>query len=180
MPSPYTLLTPEISKQVFELIAAGNRDEVAALAVGVTNRTLARWRAKGREGVEEYVEFFEGCRRASAIAEVEALKTSNAGDTKIGADRAAGARWWMSRARSIHYSESSKVTHEIEAQLSKFMTFLESELDGDTFIRVLTGWQELQRLGPADIAEAATEQEREPAKLLGAADVVDSEGKQAP
>jgi len=61
-----TLLTPELSDQLCELLEAGNYLETAAEACGISVKTVYQWLRKGAEGVEPYAAFVDAVTRARA------------------------------------------------------------------------------------------------------------------
>ncbi len=177
MPSSPTLLTPELSDRICRLIEEGNRNEVAAQAVGIDRSTLQYWLSKGNRGLAPYEAFKDAVYTARAVAEVEKLRISNRGDTKLGPDEAAGARFWMTRARSNHWAEEKRVTVEITAEITRFLEFLERKLPEKQYVQILSDWQgEQDNAGarglPSREAQSGTER-----SLLGAPDVLDTEGE---
>ncbi|HYC76722.1 MAG TPA: hypothetical protein VEI02_03740 [Planctomycetota bacterium] len=100
-----TKLTPELSKKLCELVAAGVDVDRAAACVGISPRTLERWRAKGagaRAGPHRDLVLALG--QADAMAEVrDVLIIGKAAQTNWKAaawrlERRFAARWGAKRA----------------------------------------------------------------------------------
>lgn len=179
MPSPITLLTPELQDEICGLIEEGNRSEVAALACNIRRKTYEAWVTRGNKGIEPYAEFVEAIGSARARAEVEKLRISNEGDTKNGPDQAAGARFWMTRARSRHYAEEKRVTVELQTELDRFLDLLERVTDEDTYVRFLTAWKSENSRGAGNRPAVGEASGQALAGFLGSPDVVDTDGEPA-
>jgi len=65
-----TKLTAKVQKKICDAIRAGNHYEAAARYAGIGESTLHDWRAKGKKGDPEFLEFLESLDAAEAEAEV--------------------------------------------------------------------------------------------------------------
>ena len=68
-----TKLTPALGKAIAVLIRRGMSYQKAALAAGISEPTFHRWRKRGSEGEEPYVEFYELCEEANAQLQQDLL-----------------------------------------------------------------------------------------------------------
>lgn len=177
MPSPVTLLTPELSSKICGLIEEGNRSVVAAMACDVTQTAYETWVTKGNKGIEPYAGFVEAMGTARARAEVLMLRTSSRGDTKAGPDEAAGARFWITRARAKYWSEEKRISVEVEGQIAQFLSLLERRLPTNQYVDILTAWQSECDNGQASSGALEGPQRGNGENLLRAANVLDTEGE---
>ena len=92
-----TKLTPELTKKLADLVAAGVEVERAAACVGISPKTLERWRAKGRDARSGLFREFElALYQADAQAEVrDVLLVGKAAQTNWKA-----AAWRLERRTS--------------------------------------------------------------------------------
>ena len=177
MPSPETLLTPELSATICQLIKDGNRNEVAAEASGVSVRTYYRWMAKAEQGERPYVGFARSCHAARAHAEVDMMAAHLAGDPFKGSSTGTAAFNWLKTSRSKHYAEETRITVEVESVIDGFLVILERLLSTDQYVEVLTAWQDQRDNGAASQLQASEAPGHVKRKLFRAADVVDTEGE---
>ena len=177
MPSPETLLTPELSATICQTIANGNRSVVAAEAAGVSVRTYERWLQKGRQGIEPYVEFLEACREARALAEVKMMATALDGDPFRGNSTGTASFNWLKTSRAKHYAEEKRVSVEVEDKLGQFFGLLEELASEEFYFEFLTAWQDRRNSGQAGGGALEQAPGYVKQKLLRAADVVDTEGE---
>lgn len=134
-----TLLTPELQAAIVADVELGNYAETAAAAHGIDRATFYRWMQRGKDGEPLYRDFCDAITRARGHAEKHALKTVRDAfsDPKTGAEN---ARWYLERTaparfgRRDHVVVESKVREELDGALGK----LESQLDPETYQRVLT------------------------------------------
>ncbi len=68
-PSKIEEFDEERRQKFFKLLERGNFREVAAAAVGITNRTLRRWLKAAAEGDERYQQFADDLEESEAKAE---------------------------------------------------------------------------------------------------------------
>ena len=69
-----TKLTPDVHKKIVNLIKAGNYNDIAAQAVGITEQTFYGWMKRGEAGESPYFEFFQAVKEASAFSEAHYLE----------------------------------------------------------------------------------------------------------
>lgn len=94
-------------KRICDALRDGHSYAAAASAGGVDEATLHRWRQLGRDGDEQYREFYERVQRADREAEdraVQVLKSAMGGeDMRLATDTA----WkWLARRRAAQWQES--------------------------------------------------------------------------
>lgn len=116
-----TLLTPERTEKIVQLIAAGNFSETAALASGISKQTYYNWLARGRAERERlndkpnlkpkakeepYLEFFDAIEKARAEAEARmvVLITKAAQEPKTWQ----AAAWWLERVAPQKYGRVNR------------------------------------------------------------------------
>lgn len=177
MPSPVTLLTPELQAEICRLIKAGNRNEVAAIASGVPQKTYETWVTNGNKGIEPYAAFLEASGAARAHAEVNMMKAQLAGDPFKGNNTGTSAFNWLKTSRAKHYAEEKRITVEVESVIQGFLEVMQDLLTTDQYVEILTTWQDRRDGGKARGGELRSAQAANQPKLLRAADVVDTEGK---
>ncbi len=177
MPSPVTLLTPELQAEICQLIEDGNRAVVAALASGVGQKAYEAWITKANAGIQPYEDFVEAIGVARAKAEVEAVATQKAGDYKSGPSTAASAQFFLTRSRAKHYAEETKINVEVEGQIRRFMGILRERLPEQLYVEVLTAWQSEGDYGSSGSGGALASPQRVRDKLLKIPDVVDTDGE---
>jgi hypothetical protein len=98
-------LTPELQEKVCKAIMAGNYNSVAAGYAGITEATFYRWMAKGREGEQPYLDFFEAVKNAEHSAEVVAV----ANVRKHWEKNWVAAMTWLERKHQKRWGRSREV-----------------------------------------------------------------------
>lgn len=119
------ILDPKIRQQIVSSIRLGAYLWVAAAAAGLTERTLMYWMAKGREGIEPYVQFFHDVEGAQGYARLTAEMRVHADDPKfwlrVGPGRERPGRpGWTEEAYRVEVTgpEGGPIEHEVEHKLS--------------------------------------------------------------
>ena len=177
MPSPDTLLTPELQAKICKLIGVGNRAVVAAMECGVPQKTYETWVTNGNKGLEPYASFLDASGAARAHAEVTMMATHLEGDPFKGNNTSTAAFNWLKTSRAKHYAEETRISVEVEGQISNFLDLLERRLPEAQYVEILTAWQSESDNRSASRRTLAGPQGNAGSKLLGTADVVDTEGE---
>ena len=73
MPKDWTKLAPEREERLVALLKAGQSRTAACAAVGIVERTLRNWVARGEEGDERWSAFAQRVREAEAECEARAV-----------------------------------------------------------------------------------------------------------
>ena len=119
-----SLFTAPRRKKIVESIQAGNTRKVAAMSVGVTDRILYKWLARGSKHEEiDYVQdvpkadqpffrFFQDVKKAEADAEAYYV-----GRVKHAADDGTwtAAAWWLERRRTDTYGK--RIAHDVPPEV---------------------------------------------------------------
>lgn len=100
-------LTPELTKELCELLAEGKPIKPSCAKVGIDERTFHYWRANAQRGNVAYQEFFQSVVRARAEGELRLWDIAIAGG-----DDARNAQWGLERAFGTNYVAQIKVTTE--------------------------------------------------------------------
>ena len=177
MPSSISLLTPELSAKICRLVSIGNRAEIAANSLGIAGSTYWLWLEQGRKGREPYAAFVTALEVARAQAEIDAIATQLEGDTIGQASKSASAQFWLKTSRAKHYAEEKRISVEVEHEIDGFLTVIARLVSEDTYVQILTTWQNERDDRSAGKQQIAGTQSDASAKLLRAADVVDTTGK---
>ncbi len=177
MPSPITLLTPELQAEICRLISIGNRSEVAALASGVPKKTYETWVTNGYKGIEPYADFLEASGAARAHAEVNMMSTALKGDPFKGSTTGTASFNWLKTSRAKHYAEEKRITVEVESVIQGFLEVMQDLLTTDQYVEILTTWQDRRDGVKAGNGKLRPAQAADEPELLRAADVVDTEGE---
>jgi hypothetical protein len=128
-------LTPDLMKEIEQLIIAGNYAGVACAAVGISEASYYLWLQKGREdkknGVIDsiYYEFLDTIKKAEAIAESNAVirvdKSARSGNVE-------SAKWFLERKFYKRWGKNDKTEHTIKGGLDlkiNFAALSDEELD---------------------------------------------------
>lgn len=87
-------LTPELQKKICDAIRLGNFRDIAAEYVGVSERTMRYWTARGRDDEDgAYVDFLRAVVQAEREAEVKMVNIV----TLAATEDARHAHWWLER-----------------------------------------------------------------------------------
>ncbi len=105
-------LTPEITKQISDLLLAGNFAETVCDFVGIHKDTFYEWMRRGERAWQVdvdggYVEFSDAIKKA--IAQVE-ITTMN--DVRRGVDNWQSRAWWLERRHPDKWGNRGKQTLE--------------------------------------------------------------------
>ncbi len=107
-------LTPELGAKILGLICEGLAYEVCCQAVGISDRTLRRWRERAETGEQPYATFMSGVKIARAQGEIGLLREA----------RAAGKGEWakyitiLERTRPDRWSSRQQVTVDKHVRVS--------------------------------------------------------------
>ena len=126
-----TKLTPERQAKIVQAITAGNYLETAARFGGITDRTLHRWMAKGKEEPGSiYGQFCQAVEKARATAEVRNValiqKAAEAGNWQA-------AGWWLERSFPKRFGRRLQQEVKVDADIKT------EEKPQDRLLRVLDG-----------------------------------------
>jgi len=101
----------ERTDKIIKLIQAGNYNETAALASGISKPTFYKWMKEGEEGKDqEKIDFFNSIKRAKAEAEVRnVLLIQKASETTWQA-----AAWWLERTDYKKWGRKER--HELSGE----------------------------------------------------------------
>jgi transposase-like protein len=104
-----SLLTPERSAGIIDLIRSGAFVKTAAQANGISESTLHYWvsRADEPDADPMYSEFSEALTRARALAEVDAVKLI----VEAGHKHWRAAAWFLERSFPEHYGNRRRLEH---------------------------------------------------------------------
>lgn len=161
MPRP-TKLTPQVQKRLVSAIRAGNSIEASAASAGIDERTFYNWMKQGQseDGPDEiYIQFFQDIKKAQAYAEMKSLatvrkagsgyqtktvKTTTKQDGSVETVVTVGkeinwqaAAWYLERKYPERWGNTQKVRFEVEKELEKVLTALESKLSPDVYSQLL-------------------------------------------
>jgi hypothetical protein len=105
-----TLLTPEVQADICHRITRGVPAKSAARAVGISRRTFNDWLARGRDGDERYVDFYDAVERARAeFVSVHVDVVSQAGQ-----DGNWQASAWLLERRSRDFQRKERTESKVE------------------------------------------------------------------
>lgn len=118
------ILQESVRQTVVAALRQGTFLWVAAVSSGITERTLAYWLQKGRDGIEPYVQFFHDVEQAMGLARLSAETRVFNNDPKTwlrlgpGRDRP-GRPGWTEETRIEHSGpEGGPIEHEITHKLN--------------------------------------------------------------
>lgn len=107
-PGRPTLYTPELGRQICELISYGVPVKLACRAKGLGKQTYYDWRAKAEAGDPEYAQFMDDVNAAHAKCEADVTLNVVKASRR---DWRAGA-WWLEHARPLRYSKRATLRLE--------------------------------------------------------------------
>jgi transposase len=111
-----TLLNENTERIILKAVGIGMPIRLAAQLAGIDKRTLYGWKAKGKAGEEQYVQFFHRLKETEMRAVEHALgvihKAAENGDWKA-------ASWLLERRHADHFSSEKRRIREIEARLKE-------------------------------------------------------------
>lgn len=144
-----TLCTPEVTRLVAELVAAGLTIPVACKAIGVSKPSWASWNAKGRkheaDGTDsQYREWWEAMCEAKASCEANLIRMVSAGS----ASDWKAAAWVLERRYSKRWG---KPEHRPESDAGDDLTAASTE---ELQLMLVSGGQ---RLGGGTLSLSAAE-----------------------
>lgn len=111
-------LTPELQKQICDLLTAGNFLETVCDFVGIDKTTAYEWIARGergwqidigdgKEGSVNYVEFSHAVKKAMSQVEITTVN-----DVRRGVDNWQSRAWWLERRHPDKWGNRGKSTVE--------------------------------------------------------------------
>lgn len=111
-----TLLTETTERVIVKAVAIGMPIRLAAQLAGIDKRTLYGWKAKGKAGEEQYVQFFHRLKETEMKAVEHALgvihRAAVSGDWKA-------ASWLLERRHADHFGTEKRRLRDIEARLKE-------------------------------------------------------------
>lgn len=129
-PGRPSLLTPALQEKLCNLLCSGSYRKVAAVSVGICERTLRHWCEWGGEGREPYAAF---------VAAIE--KAESEGELALLAKVEAGGEGWQSKAwileRRWPARWSGRVRLQVSEELGAFADKVRRNLDEPTYRRVI-------------------------------------------
>lgn len=72
---PLVRITSEVIDKITEMVRRGNKRSIAAMAVGVSSQTFAKWMKRGESGEVPYSDLFMRVSQAEAMAADEAMQS---------------------------------------------------------------------------------------------------------
>jgi hypothetical protein len=90
-------LTDQRATKILDLVRRGNYLGTACRAVGVSQRTVNRWRARGREGKQPYKQFLVDLSAALAEAEAHHVENIREAASKGDGKNWTASAWWLER-----------------------------------------------------------------------------------
>lgn len=121
-----TELTPDVHRKIVEAVRNGNFRETAAMAAGVTARTMRSWLARGARGEQPFADFADDVEQAEAqsemddIAVVAAAASGDRGDWKaIAWRRERMSSRWQLRLRVELTKELDALLDALEVEFAK-------------------------------------------------------------
>ncbi len=104
-------LTPELQRQICDLLRAGNYVETVCDYVGIEYKTYYNWRNRGERAWQVdieagYVEFLHAVKKA--VSEVEILTIA---DLRSGPMNWQAKAWWLERRHPDRWGNRQKMEH---------------------------------------------------------------------
>ena len=96
------VILPEVQAAIYQAVALGASQTLAAKAGGVALSTLKAWLLKGRNGEEAYVDFLKGYERAETKCDMSALASIMSAAKNRDWKAAA---WMLSRRHPEEYAD---------------------------------------------------------------------------
>ena len=139
-----SIITPEMTNRIVQLLKAGNYVETAAAMAGVSKQTLFNWMKRGareRERLEKnprakvrlkeapYADFLDSVEKAQAQAEVVDVAAISAGAR--GSWQAAA--WRLERKFPARWGRRDHLKVVMEKEVDSFISDLKAALDPATF-----------------------------------------------
>ena len=150
-----TLLTPALQEAIATDVESGAKFEDAAVINGITERTLYNWIARGENGEEPFLGFFQAITRARAVAKLAAIKNVRAGvlpSKELSPDWKAEA-WFLERTFPHDYGPNAVVHTKVEGELNGALDRLQQNLAPDVYNLVLAALSGQTSRGEAPVAE---------------------------
>lgn len=111
-----TLLNENTERIILKAVGIGMPIRLAAQLAGIDQRTLYGWKAKGKNGEEQYVQFFHRLKETEMQAVEHALNVihtaATSGDWKA-------ASWLLERRHPEYFSSEKRRIREIEKRLKE-------------------------------------------------------------
>ena len=141
MRSNTPLRTLKMGAKICDLVESGNRAEAAAAKMKVAASTFYMWQKRGREGEHPYEAFALALEYARGHAECEMMAQQVAGETKGEANTSTAAQFWLRTSRPGHYAEETRISIEVEGQVTRLLDLAERILPTELYVDFLTAWQ---------------------------------------
>ena len=124
-----TKLTPDVHKKIVNLIKAGNYNDVAAQAVGITESTFYDWMKKGEDGYSEiYTEFSKAVKEAGAFSEAHYLELIRKAAQETSWQAAA---WVLERKHKDKWGRAVTVEGNQDKPINNVMTIRYVDAEND-------------------------------------------------
>jgi Xaa-Pro aminopeptidase len=143
-----TKLTPERRDVIVKALEAGNYDEVAAQAAGVSKASFYNWLKRGeaelervesapnarmRQSERPFVDFLDAVTRARAQAEPEMVARIK----ELGQQDWRALAWFLERRFSGRWANRQRIELELEREIDQMISLLEKNLEPHEFRRVI-------------------------------------------
>ena len=120
MSSGWSKLTPEREAKLVQLLKAGQNRQAACAAVGLCDRTLRNWIAKGEDGDERWFAFAKRIREAESECETRAVVQIQIAGKK---DWRALA-WWLERRFPLRWSDAKGAQAQLQGERESMLDAL--------------------------------------------------------
>jgi len=104
------VILPEVANAIYQAVALGASQTVAAKAGGVALSTLKAWLLKGRNGEEAYIDFLKGYEKAETKCDMSALASIMSAAKNRDWKAAA---WLLARRHPEEYGEVVRQEHQL-------------------------------------------------------------------
>jgi hypothetical protein len=143
-----TKLTPERQEIIVGALEAGNYDEVAAQAAGISKASFYNWlnrgqaelerveaapNAKVRQGEQPLIDFFDVVTRAKAQAEPEMVARIR----ELGERDWRALAWMLERRFSGRWAKRQRLEVLVEREFEAMLGFLEENLEPEEYRKVV-------------------------------------------
>lgn len=139
-------LTPKVRDTIVAALEAGNYDETAYTAAGISHESFYGWLRDGqREGSGVKFDFFEAVTRARGVAEQNAVQ----GIVDAGHEDWRAMAWFLERRHSRKWANTQRIEMQVEKEFEQMLGVLEDGLEPEEFRKVaglLAGSEEEARI----------------------------------
>lgn len=127
-------LTDEVQQKIVAAVERGSYAVPAAEAAGISERTFYRWMQEGEAAQSgrkrQFWQAVERARGASETTLIEIIHNAAPGDWNA-------AKWLLERRFSSRWANTQKIEIAVEREMENMVEVLESDLDPDTFRKVM-------------------------------------------